>query len=146
MAALNQCSFIGNVGRDPETRFLSNGDAVCNFSLAVTERWKKDGETQEQTEWVRCVAWRKLAEICSEYVKKGTPLFVQGKMRTRKWQDKDGQDRYSTEIHLDSMQMLGRREDGEERRSSSAPARTQERPQQPRRAMDDFDDGEDVPF
>lgn len=121
MASLNQCSFIGNVGKDPEMKFLPNGDAVANFSLAVTEKWKKDGEAQERTEWVRCVAFRKLGEIVGEYVKKGAPLYVQGKMSTRKWTDKDGNDRYSTEIIVDQLQMLGRRESSEQQTTRRAP-------------------------
>lgn len=121
MASLNQCSFIGNVGKDPEMKFMTNGDAVANFSLAVTEKWKKDGEAQERTEWVRCVAFRKLGEIVGEYVKKGAPLYVQGKMSTRKWTDKDGNDRYSTEIIVDQLQMLGRRESSEQQTTRRAP-------------------------
>lgn len=121
MASLNQCSFIGNVGKDPEMKFMPNGDAVANFSLAVTEKWKKDGEAQERTEWVRCAAFRKLGEIVGEYVKKGAPLYVQGKMSTRKWTDKDGNDRYSTEIIVDQLQMLGRRESSEQQTTRRAP-------------------------
>lgn len=137
MATLNQCSFIGNVGKDPEMKFLPNGDAVANFSLAVTEKWKKDGEAQERTEWVRCVAFRKLGEIVGEYVKKGAPLYVQGKMSTRKWTDKDGNDRYSTEIIVDQLQMLGRRE------QSQAAEQKREQP----RAKPNFDDmDDDIPF
>lgn len=126
---LNQCSFIGRLGRDPETRYLPNGDAVTTFSIAVGESWKdkNTGEKQESTEWVRCVAWRQLAEICSEWLQKGQQVFVQGKMRTRKWTDKDGADRYTTEIVIDRMQMLGGRRDGdtggeERQRPASKPA------------------------
>lgn len=114
MATLNQCQFIGNVGQTPEIRYSQSGDAICNFSIAVNETWrdKTSGEKKESTEWVRVVAYRKLAEICGEYLKKGNPVWVQGKMKTRKWQDQNGQDRYTTEIIADQMQMLGGRDDG----------------------------------
>lgn len=114
MATLNQCQFIGNVGLTPEVRYSQSGDAVCSFSIAVNETWrdKTSGEKKESTEWVRIVAYRKLAEICGEHLKKGTPIWVQGKMKTRKWQDQNGQDRYTTEIVADQMQMLGGRDDG----------------------------------
>ena len=110
---LNQCSFIGRLGRDPETRYTPSGDAVTSFSIAVGESWKdKDsGEKKETTEWVRCVAWRKLGEICGEWLKKGQQVFIGGKMKTRKWQ-KDGQDHYSTEIVVEQMQMLGGKREG----------------------------------
>ena len=114
MTTLNQCQFIGNVGLTPEVRYSQSGDAICSFSIAVNETWrdKTTGEKKESTEWVRIVAYRKLAEICGEYLKKGTTIWVQGKMKTRKWQDQNGQDRYTTEIIADQMQMLGSRDDG----------------------------------
>lgn len=110
---LNQCNFIGRVGRDPETKYMPNGDAVCSFSIAVGESWKdkSSGEKKESVEWVRCVAWRKLGEICGEYLKKGQQAFISGKMKTRKWQ-KDGQDHYSTEIIVEQMQMIGGKREG----------------------------------
>lgn len=114
MASLNQCEFIGNVGKQPEVRYSPSGDAICNFSVAVNEIWrdKTTGERKETTEWVRCVAYRKLGEICGEYLKSGSMVWVQGKLKTRKYQDKQtGQDRYTTEIVLDKMQMLGGRDD-----------------------------------
>lgn len=109
MNDLNQCQFIGRLGREVELRHTTSGDACANFSIAVGESWKdkNTGEKQERTEWIRCVAWKKLAEIISEYLKKGSQVYVSGKMQTRKWQDKDGQERYTTEIVVDQMQMLG---------------------------------------
>lgn len=107
MASLNQCNFIGNVGKI-ETRYLPNGDAVCNVSLAVNETWKdKQGEKQEKCEWVRCVIYRKLAEVAEKYVKVGNQLFISGKMQTKKWTNKESIDQYTTEIIVNEMTMLG---------------------------------------
>jgi single-strand DNA-binding protein len=100
---LNLCQFIGRLGRDPETRYLPNGDPVCNFSVAVG--WKS--KDKEGTEWVRVSAFGKLAEICGQYLKKGSQVYVNGRMQTRKWVDKDGVEKYTTEIAADRMQMLG---------------------------------------
>ena len=109
---INKVILIGNVGRDPEMRYTQNGTAVANFSLATTERWKdRDGQQQEHTEWHRCVAWRRLAEIIGEYVTKGRQLYVEGRLRTRQWEDRDGNTRYTTEIDVQNMQMLGSRGD-----------------------------------
>lgn len=114
MASVNKCIFVGNVTKDPETRYMPNGEAVTNFSIAVNETWKdKQGNKQERVEFVNLIAYRKLGEIIGEYVKRGQSLFVEGKMQTRKWQDKSGQDRYSTEIICDQMQMLGGKKDSE---------------------------------
>lgn len=105
---LNQCQFIGRIGKEPEVRYLQSGDAVANFSVAVGSQWKdKNGGKQEATEWVNCSAFGKLAEICGEYLKKGSQVFVQGRMKTDKYTDKEGVERYSTKIVLDRMQMLG---------------------------------------
>jgi single-strand DNA-binding protein len=110
MASVNKVILIGNLGRDPETRYLPSGDAVTNISIATSEKWKdKSGEQQEHTEWHRIAFFGKLAEIAGEYLKKGSPVYVEGRIRTRKWQDKEGQDRYSTEIVADRMQLLGGR-------------------------------------
>ena len=112
MASLNKVHLIGNLGKDPELRFMPNGDAVCNFSIATTENWKdKAGAKQEKTEWHNIVMYRKLAEISGEYLKKGSAVYLEGKLQTRKWQTKEGQDRYSTEIIADQMQMLGGKSD-----------------------------------
>jgi single-strand DNA-binding protein len=111
---LNQCCFIGRLGKDPEVRHSQSGDAVASFSVACTESWKKDGEKQEKTAWVNCVAWRKLGEICGEYLQKGSLVYVSGSMQTRKWDDKDGVTRYTTEIVLKEMKMLGGKRDNQE--------------------------------
>jgi single-strand DNA-binding protein len=113
MASVNKVILVGNLGRDPEVRFMPNGEAVCNFSIATTDSWKdKSGAKQERTEWHNIVMYRKLAEIAGEYLKKGRPVYVEGRLQTRKWQTKEGQDRYTTEIIADQMQMLGGRDGG----------------------------------
>jgi len=110
MASVNKVILIGNLGADPETRYLPSGDAVTNIRIATTENWKdKSGDKQEHTEWHRISFFGRLAEIAGEYLKKGSPVYVEGRIRTRKWQDKDGQDKYSTEIVADRMQLLGGR-------------------------------------
>jgi single-strand DNA-binding protein len=110
MASVNKVILVGNLGADPETRFLPSGDAVANIRIATTDTWKdKSGDKQEHTEWHRVSFFGKLAEIAGEYLKKGSPVYIEGRIRTRKWQDKEGQDRYSTEIVADRMQMLGSR-------------------------------------
>jgi len=115
MASVNKVIVLGNLGKDPELRHLPNGDAVCNFSLATTESWKdKDGNKQDKTEWHNVVIFRKLAEIAGEYLKKGRPVYIEGRLQTRKWQDKEGKDRYTTEIVADQMQMLGSRDEEKE--------------------------------
>jgi len=113
MASVNKVILVGNLGRDPEVRYMPNGEAVCNFSIATTDSWKdKSGQRQERTEWHNIVMYRKLAEIAGEYLKKGRPVYVEGRLQTRKWQTKEGQDRYTTEIIADQMQMLGGRDGG----------------------------------
>ncbi len=113
MASVNKVILVGNLGRDPEVRYMPNGEAVCNFSIATTDSWKdKSGAKQERTEWHNIVMYRKLAEIAGEYLKKGRPVYVEGRLQTRKWQTKEGQDRYTTEIIADQMQMLGGRDGG----------------------------------
>jgi len=110
MASVNKVILVGNLGRDPETRFLPSGEAVANVSIATTDVWKdKSGEKQERTEWHRVAFFGKLAEIVGEYLKKGSQVYVEGSLRTRKWQDKEGQEKYTTEIIADRMQMLGSR-------------------------------------
>jgi single-strand DNA-binding protein len=113
MASVNKVILIGNLGRDPEVRYLPEGGAVANISIATTDTWKdKSGEKQERTEWHRVAFFGRLAEIAGEYLKKGSQVYVEGSLRTRKWTDKEGQERYTTEIRADIMQMLGRREGG----------------------------------
>jgi single-strand DNA-binding protein len=104
---LNRCEFIGRLGKDPEVRYAPSGDAVCNFSIAVGYKTKE----KETTEWVRIVAFGKLAGICADYLKKGSQVFIAGRMTTRKWVNKDGVDQYTTEVVADQMQMLGGKSD-----------------------------------
>jgi single-strand DNA-binding protein len=108
MSDLNQCNFIGRLPRDPETRYTKDGKAVANFTIAVNEAWKKDGQKQESTTWVRIVAFGPLGEICSKYLQKGSQVFVSGKLTERKWQDQSGQTRYTSEIVARDMQVLGK--------------------------------------
>lgn len=137
MASVNKVILVGNLGADPETRYLPSGDAVTNIRLATTDRYKdkQSGEFKEATEWHRIAFFGKLAEIAGQYLKKGTSVYIEGRIRTRKWQDQSGQDKYSTEIVADQMQMLGGRgqgsgdeggdHDGGERRSSQRAGRQQ---------------------
>ncbi len=112
MASVNKVILVGNLGKDPETRYTPDGGAITNISLATTDTWKDKatGEKKEATEWHRVAFFGKLAEIAGQYLKKGRSVYIEGRIRTRKWQDKEGQDRYSTEIIADQMQMLGSRE------------------------------------
>lgn len=116
---LNLCQFIGRLGRDPEISYLASGDAVCNFSLAVG--WK--GKDKEGVEWVNVVAFKKLAEIISQYASKGQQIYISGKMRTRKWESRDGETKYSTEIVADQMQLLGSKSDAQGRGDTNTGAR-----------------------
>jgi single-strand DNA-binding protein len=111
---INKVILVGNLGKDPETRYMPNGKAVTNFTIATSESWKdkQTGEQREQTEWHNIVMYDRLAEIAAEYLKKGSQVYVEGKLRTRKWQDKEGRDRYTTEINANEMQMLGGRSGG----------------------------------
>ncbi len=113
MASVNKVILVGNLGRDPETRYAPSGAAICNVTIATSRNWKdKDsGERREETEWHRVVFYNRLAEIAGEYLKKGRSVYVEGRLQTRKWQDKDGQDRWTTEVIADQMQMLGGRDD-----------------------------------
>lgn len=121
---INKAIIVGYVGRDPETRYTQGGDAISNFSVATTEKWKKDGQPQERTEWHRITTWGKLAEIVGEHVKKGSLIYIEGKIQTRKWQDKDGTDRYTTEIRADQVKFLNRA--GGDRDEDSTPSRGQQ--------------------
>lgn len=147
---INKVILVGNLGQDPEVKYMPSGGAVCNISLATTDSWKdkNSGEKQERTEWHRVVFFNRLAEIAGEYLRKGSQVYVEGRLQTRKWQDKDSQDRYTTEIVANEMQMLGGRGGGGfddssssagSSSASSAPAKRQESPR-----TDDFDD--DIPF
>lgn len=166
---VNKVILVGNLGQDPETRYMPSGGAVTNATIATSETWKdkQSGQPQERTEWHRVVFFNRLAEIAGEYLKKGSKVYVEGSLRTRKWQDKDGQDRYTTEIVAAEMQMLDSRGGGgggnfgddngyaqsapqsqprqqaAPQRSAPAPAPSQA-PSQPAPGFDDFDD--DIPF
>jgi single-strand DNA-binding protein len=152
MASVNKVILIGNLGADPETRYLPSGDAVTNIRVATTEQFKdKSGEKQEHTEWHRISFFGRLAEIAGEYLKKGSPVYVEGRIRTRKWQDKEGQDKYSTEIVADRMQLLGARGGGADaaprepaaaRAGAAGGAKPQ--PQKKGGGFDQMDD--DIPF
>jgi single-strand DNA-binding protein len=114
MASINKVIIIGNLGRDPEVRYTPSGSAVCNVSVATTRNWKdkSSGDKVEETEWHRVVFYDRLAEVAGEYLKKGRPVYVEGRLKTRKWQDKDGKDTYTTEIVAEQLQLLGGREGG----------------------------------
>lgn len=144
MASINKAIIVGNVGKDPEIRYMPNGEAVANFSIATSDSWKdKSGVKQERTEWHNIVAYRKLAEIIGQYVKSGMPLYIEGKLQTRKW-EKDGITRYSTEIIADEMQMLGAR--AQDNDSGHAKPQAQQN-NAPKAQGDSFDDMEsDLPF
>ena len=110
MAGVNKVILVGHLGRDPELRYTQNGQAVANFSLATTESYaKRDGEREDRTEWHRIVAWGRLAEICAEYLSKGRQVYIEGRIQTREWEDREGEKRRTTEIVAREMQMLGRR-------------------------------------
>lgn len=151
MASVNKVILVGNLGADPETKYLPSGDAVTNIRVATTDRWKDkaSGEMKEATEWHRIAFFGRLAEIAGEYLKKGSQVYVEGRIRTRKWQDKEGQDRYSTEIVADSMQMLGSRAGSGEPRPETARAAEPKAAaaagaKKPAGKFDDMED--DIPF
>ncbi len=151
MASVNKVILIGNLGADPEIRFAPSGDAICNIRLATTENWKdkQTGERKEATEWHRVGFYGKLAEIAGQYLRKGSQVYIEGSLRTRKWQDKDGQDRYTTEIRGEVMKMLGRREGGGEPRPEPAfqSKAAESKPAGAKKPAGKFDDLEDdIPF
>lgn len=141
MAGINKVIIVGHLGNEPEMRSMPNGEAVANISVATSESWtdKTTGERKEVTEWHRIVLYRRLAEIAGQYLHKGSQVYVEGRLKTRKWQDNNGQDRYTTEIQGDNLQMLGTAQ----ARSAAAPKPTAAQPNQPP-ATDNFDD--DIPF
>jgi len=145
---INKAILIGTLGKDPETKYTANGAAVCSYSIATNESWKdkNTGETKERTEWHRVTTFGKLAEICSQYLAKGSQVYIEGKLRTRKWQDQNGQDRYTTEVVVDQfdgvMQMLGGKPD----QSKPAPAQQSAPAQQEKTPEEMFDGGDDIPF
>lgn len=166
MASVNKVILIGNLGQDPEVKYMPSGGAVTNVSIATTDTWtdKNTKQRQERTEWHRVVFFNRLAEIVGEYLRKGSPVYIEGRLQTRKWQDQSGQDRYTTEIIADRMQMLGGRPSGGDSSNYNAPpaqnqgnmgggapnntAAPQSAPSQPQDApqsnFDDFED--DIPF
>jgi len=165
MASVNKVILVGNLGRDPEVRYSPDGAAICNVTLATSSQWKdkNTGERREETEWHRVVFYNRLAEIAGEYLRKGRSIYVEGRLKTRKWQGQDGQDRYTTEIVADQMQMLGGRDSGggdasmgggassdfnsppPQRQQRPAPAQRPAAPQAPAAAnLADLDD--DIPF
>jgi single-strand DNA-binding protein len=154
MASVNKVIIVGNLGRDPETRYAPEGGAITNISVATTDQWKDktSGEKQERTEWHRVVFFNRLAEIAGEYLKKGSQVYVEGALRTRKWQDKEGKERYTTEIVAERMQMLGSRQGAGDAASrgagdeDKAPVGVAEgKPaKKPAGKFDDMDD--DIPF
>jgi len=148
MASLNKVLLIGNLGKDPEMRVMPNGDAVATFSIATTETWKdKQGQKQEKTAWHNITMYRGLAEIAGKYLKKGSSVYVEGRLQTRKWQDKTGADRYTTEIIADQMQMLGGKQAVNEpqQANEAPPVQRQAAPRNaPSGAVDQFAD--DIPF
>ena len=161
MASINKVILVGNLGRDPETRYMPEGGAVTNVSIATTDTWKDktSGEKKEASEWHRVVFFNRMAKIAGEYLKKGSQVYVEGRLRTRKWQDKEGQDKYTTEIVCDTMQMLGGRQGmgegggrgadrgdaGESR--GGAPAESRPAPAGAKKPAGKFDDMEDdIPF
>ena len=166
MASINKVILIGNLGRDPEVRYTPNGAAICNVTIATSRNWKDktSGEKVEETEWHRVVFYDRLAEIAGEYLKKGRSVYVEGRLKTRKWQDKEGKDNYTTEVIADNMQMLGSREGmggggadeggrssgygGERGAGGERPARpappAKPAPQKSATGFDDMDD--DIPF
>ncbi|TCP95243.1 single-strand binding protein [Cricetibacter osteomyelitidis] len=161
MAGINKAIIVGRLGNDPEMRTMPNGDAVATLSIATSESWndRNTGERREQTEWHRVIFYRRQAEVCGEYLRKGSLVYVEGSIRTRKWQDQNGQDRYSTEIQGNTMQMLGSRNDNmggqndynqqpSQPRYNSAPtsrpAPQQSAPVQQAEPPMDFDD--EIPF
>ena len=165
MASVNKVIILGNLGRDPEVRYTPNGAAVCNLRIATTRNWKSrdSGERQEETEWHSVVLYDRQAEIAGEYLKKGRPVYIEGRLKTRKWQDKEGQDRYTTEIVADSMQLLGGRDGGDSGgggggdegysreapapRAAPAPRREAPAPRPAPKSSTGFDDmDDDLPF
>ena len=141
MRGVNKVILIGNLGRDPEIRYTRDGTAVANLNVATTDSWKDaQGERQERTEWHRVVAWDKLAEIAKEYLSKGRQVYIEGRLQTRSWEDKDGNKRYTTEVRADQMVMLGGRGDGP-RDAGPGPRGPEELSREPFQATE-----EDVPF
>ena len=153
MASVNRVILIGNLGKDPETRYAPSGEAICNITLATTDTWrdKASGEKREATEWHKVGFFGKLAEIAGQYLRKGSQVYIEGSLRTRKWTDKDGVERYTTEIRADVMKMLDGKPEGERQQSEpqqrSQPAQRQQQKPQDRDSGGGFDSmDDDIPF
>ena len=150
MASVNRVILIGNLGKDPETRYAPSGDAICNITLATTDTWrdKATGEKREATEWHKVGFFGKLAEIAGQYLRKGSQVYIEGSLRTRKWTDKENVERYTTEIRADVMKMLGGKGDGQQsdapRQSAPAPSTPAPKKQASGGGFDSMDD--DIPF
>lgn len=153
MSGVNKAIILGHLGRDPELRYTASGTAVCNLSVATSRAWrsKESGERQEETEWHRCVAYDRIAETLGEHMEKGKPVYLEGRLKTRKWTDKGGADHYTTEIIVESFQFVGGRGDDadrptQEQRENRAAARERTRPA-PTKSQTGFDDmDDDIPF
>lgn len=150
MAGINKVIIVGNLGNDPEIRTMPNGEQVANITVATSESWtdKNTGERKEQVEWHRIVLYRRLAEIAAQYLRKGSQVYIEGRLKTRKWQDNNGQDRYSTEIQCDNLQMLGgRNQDAAQNqppKQQDKQQKAQSKSQQSEPPVDAFDDN--IPF
>ena len=149
MAGINKVIIVGNLGNAPEIRTMPNGEQVANITVATSESWtdKNTGERREVTEWHRIVLYRRLAEIAGQYLRKGSQVYVEGRLKTRKWQDNNGQDRYTTEIQGDNLQMLGGRQDAAQNqppKQQDKQQKAQSKPQQSEPPVDAFDDN--IPF
>jgi len=145
---VNKVILIGNLGQDPEVRYMPNGGAVCNITVATSETWKdkNTGESQEKTEWHRVVMFRRLAEIAGEYLKKGSKVYLEGRLQTRKWQDQQGQDRYTTEVIADEMQMLDSRGGSADFAPSQPRSSASQSRSEPQAAPMDNGFEDDIPF
>lgn len=153
MAGVNKVILVGNLGKDPEVRYLDNGTAVANFTIATSESYKdkNSGERVTQTEWHNVVVWRGLAEVAEKYLKKGNQVYIEGKLKTRSWEDKDGNTRYTTEIVGDNMTMLGKREDSNAPTPQAQASQKREEPSSrpaaaPASKANDEEEEDDLPF
>ncbi len=148
MAGVNKVILVGNLGKDPEVRHLENGASVANFSIATSETYKdKNGERQTQTEWHNIVLWRGLAEIAEKYLRKGNQVYIEGKLRTRSWDDKDGVTRYTTEVVGDQMTMLGSKSDNTQSGAENSSKNSENiSHSQPETQIEEADESDDLPF
>lgn len=147
MASVNKVIILGNVGKDPEVRYTAAGKAICNISIATSRSYGKGEERKEETEWHSVVFYERQAEIAGEYLKKGRPVYIEGRIRTRKWQDKEGADRYTTEIIAESMQLLGGREEQSSApRPAPAPRQAPAQRTAPKSSTGFDDMNDDIPF